>query len=119
MLRALVVALAVLAGAKIWTQNHMFHVGATDALLLAYGERAMAACQSQDAPRGTNSLWTRPAAVDVAIGRSGVDVQIWELASERWPARFKHPHVVLTLGGTLPAVCQYDVVEGRAYLAQM
>jgi hypothetical protein len=121
MLRALVVALAVLAGAKIWTQDRLFREGAADALLLAYGERAMAACQSQEVPRAGASatLWTRPASVDLAIGRSGLDVQIWQLQSDRWPARFKHPHVVLTLAGTSPAVCEYDVIEGRAYLAQM
>lgn len=121
MLRALVVVLAVLAAAKLWTQNRLFHDGASDALLLAYGERAMAACQSQDMPRavGGAPLWTRPASVDLAIGRSGVDVQIWQLANDRWPARFKHPHVVLTLAGTPAPVCEYDVIEGRAYLAQM
>ena len=32
-------------------------------------------------------------------------------------ARYKHPHVVLT---TSPrALCEYDVIEGRAYLTQL
>jgi hypothetical protein len=47
-------------------------------------------------------------------------VQIWQLRSDRWPARFKHPHVVLTLGiGESAPVCEYDVIEGRAYVTQM
>ena len=50
MMRALVLVLAVLAGAKIWTQERLYREGAEEALLLAYRERAMAACQSQQPP---------------------------------------------------------------------
>ena len=121
MLRVLVVALALLAGAKIWAQDRLYRDGAQDALILAYRERAIAACQSEQLFRGIGGpLWTRPASVDVVIGRSGVDVQIWQLRNARWPARFKHPHVVLTLGeGETTPICEYDVIEGRAYVAQM
>ena len=122
MLRALVIALAVLAGAKIWTQDRLYRDGAQDALIRAYRERAIAACQSEQIFRaGANApLWTRPATVDLVIGRSRVDVQIWQLGNDRWPARFKHPHVVLTLAGAEPMpVCEYDVIEGRAYVTQM
>jgi len=122
MLRALVVALAVVAGAKIWAQDRLYRDGAQDALIRAYRERAIAACQSEQIFRvGADApLWTRPASVDLVIGRSSVDVQIWQLRSDRWPARFKHPHVVLTLGiGESAPVCEYDVIEGRAYVTQM
>ena len=122
MLRALVTALAVLADAKIWTQDRLYRDGAQDALIRAYHERAIAACQSEQIFRaGANAhLWTRPATVDLVIGRSGVDVQIWQLGNDRWPARFKHPRVVLTLAGAAPMpVCEYDVIESRAYVTQM
>ena len=54
------------------------------------------------------------------LGRSSALVSIWEINNELWPARFKHPHVVLTANDRLPhAVCEYDVIEGRAYLTQL
>jgi hypothetical protein len=137
-MRALVLVLAVLAGAKVWTQERLYRDGASDALLLAYRDRAIAACQmsapdapasraadpigrlsDRSAPASTASLplWTRPASVQLAIGRSSAPVSIWEINNELWPARFKHPHVVLTANDRLPhAVCEYDVIEGRAYL---
>jgi hypothetical protein len=141
MMRALVVMLAVLAGVKVWTQERLYRDGARDALLLAYRDRAIAACQmsapdtpasrtadpigrlsGRTAPASTASLplWTRPASVSLAIGRSSAPVSIWEINNELWPARFKHPHVVLTANDRLPhAVCEYDVIEGRAYLTQL
>jgi hypothetical protein len=125
MMRALVIVLAVLAGVKVWT----YREGAREALLLAYRDRAIAACQmsAPDSPAGRPSaapasvpLWTRPSTVALAIGRSSAPVSIWEINNELWPARFKHPHVVLTAKDHAPyAVCEYDVIEGRAYLTQL
>jgi hypothetical protein len=141
MLRAFVIVLAVLAGVKVWTQERLYREGARDALLLAYRDRAIAACQmsapdapmsraadpigrlsERAAPATTASLplWTRPSSVSLAIGRSSAPVSIWEINNELWPARFKHPHVVLTAKDRLPyQVCEYDVIEGRAYVTQL
>lgn len=120
MMRVLVLALAVLAIAKIWTQERLYKEGAEDALILAYRERAMAACQSQAPTSARAPLWTRPANVALVIGRKSAAVNIWEFDNALWPARFKHPHVVLTAQGRSPrAVCEYDVIEGRAYLTQL
>jgi hypothetical protein len=125
MMRAVVLALAVLAGAKIWSQERLYREGAEDALIRAYRERAMAACQSQQpgpsqAGTDTAPLWTRPASVALEIGRKSAGVNIWEYDHALWPARFKHPHVVLTAKGGAPRpVCEYDVIEGRAYLTQL
>jgi hypothetical protein len=135
MMRALVILLALLAGAKLWTQERLYRDGAREALLLAYRDRAIAACQmsapptadpigrlsDRSAPVSTASLplWTKPSSVAIAIGRSNAPVSIWEINNELWPARFKHPHVVLTANDRAPhVVCEYDVIEGRAYLTQ-
>jgi hypothetical protein len=122
MMRALVIALAVLAGAKVWTQQHLYREGAADALIRAYRDRAIAACQSEQPVLAgkASPLWTRPASVKLVIGRSQADVNIWDYENVLWPARFKHPHVVLmgSTGATAP-VCEYDVIEGRAYLTQL
>jgi hypothetical protein len=122
MMRALVIVLAVLAGAKILAQERLYREGAEDALIRAYRERAMAACQSQQPPRASAAapLWTRPASVALVIGRKSAAVNLWEVDNALWPARFKHPHVVLTAKDGVPRpVCEYDVVEGRAYLTQL
>ncbi len=125
MMRALVLALAVLAGAKIVAQERLYREGAEDALIRAYRERAMAACQSQDAasvqPASASApLWTRPASVSLEIGRKSAHVNLWEVDNALWPARFKHPHVVLSARTDASGpVCEYDVVEGRAYLTQL
>ena len=121
MIRAFVLILAFLAGVKVWTQERLYRQGAEEAIMLAYRERAIAACQSQEPARvasaATPPLWTRPATVALTIGRKSAGVRIWEVNNALWPASFKHPHIVLT---TSPhAVCEYDVVEGRAYVGEI
>jgi hypothetical protein len=121
MMRALVIVLAVLAGAKILAQERLYREGAEDALILAFRERAMAACQSQEPTRTAAApLWTRPASVALVIGRRSAAVNLWQVDSALWPARFRNPQVVLTAreDGSGP-VCEYDVIEGRAYLTQL
>jgi hypothetical protein len=91
MMRALVLVLAVLAGAKILAHERLYREGAEDALIRAYRERAMAACQSQEASRtrtvsAASPLWTRPASVGLVIGRKGADVNLWEVDDALWPA---------------------------------
>ncbi len=125
MMRALVIVLAVLAGAKILAHERLYREGAEDALIRAYRERAMAACQSQEASRAqpvsaSAPYWTRPASVGLVIGRRSAQVNLWEVDNALWPARFKHPHVVLTARKDASGpVCEYDVIEGRAYLTQL
>ncbi len=125
MMRALVIVLAVLAAAKILAQERLYREGAEDALIRAYRERAMAACQSQEASRAqsvsaTSPLWTRPASIGLVIGRKSAPVNLWEVDNALWPARFRHPHVVLTARRDAGApVCEYDVIEGRAYLTRL
>lgn len=124
MLKVVVAVLAVLAGAKLWAQDRLYRDGAEEALLQAYRDRAIAACQSappEAISASSMPLWTQPASVELVIGRADVDVRIWQLDSERWPARFRHPHVVLTLDDRERAAptCHYDVIEGRAYVTRM
>jgi hypothetical protein len=118
-MRALVAVLAILAAAKLWAQDHLYREGAQD-VIRAYRERAIAACQSHPGHARCCRRCGRGPQSRLVIGRSSANVRIWQLDSDLWPARFKHPHVVLTVNdGTPPSMCEYDVIEGRAYVTQM
>ena len=128
-IRLLVLLLAILAGIKVWTQERLYREGAQDALILAYRDRAIAACQMsapdssvghRPASPASLPLWTRPPMV-AGVKRPGhPDGGNREGNTAPWAAPVKHPHVVLTASDRLPyAVCEYDVIEGRAYLTQL
>jgi hypothetical protein len=126
-MRALVMLLCLLAGLKIWTQDHLYRTATADALIKAYRARAIDACEKGGAATATTVLpsspltagtWTEPAAVKLVIGRPDVDVHIWDIDNPLWETRFKHPHLVLSGGGS-DLVCAYDVVAGLATVSRL
>lgn len=124
-MRALIVLLAVLAGLKVWTQDRMYRTAAGEALLAAYRERAMAACQSlphSDArgmPMSAGSIdWTRAESAEILIGNPNVSVYVWQVDHALWTTRYQHPIVRLMMGDRLSRlVCDYDVMVQAAAVA--
>lgn len=125
-MRLVVMALALLAGLKIWTTDRMYRSAAEEALVAAYRDRATVACQ-KDAARDLRgaaaaaipALWAQPAAVRLMFGKPRLDVAIWDVDNPLWAQRYKRPFLVLTSNdkGTA-SVCTYDVMAGLAELAE-
>lgn len=118
-MRLFVLALAFLAGAKVWTQDTLFRAGAEEALVAAYRDRALQACQKQPKSldgqpvRGIN--WARPTSIHMATGSRSVKVHFWQVDHALWNARYKNPYLVLATSDSPGAPsCEYDVLYGQA-----
>lgn len=120
-MRALVLVLAGLAGLKIWTQDHIYRSATEEALVHAYRDRAIEACQKdrrRDAKVGA-AHWANPASVRLVIGKEDVDVAIWDVDNPLWGVRYKYPLLVLTAAGPHAGVaCEYDVTLGTAVVSK-
>jgi hypothetical protein len=119
----MVLALALLAGIKVWVQDTVFRAAAEEALIAAYRDRAVAACQRgpQGDPQGRSlappSLdWSHPSQVRLVIGNSGIGVHIWEIDHELWDARYKKPYLVLSSGRGVD--CAFDIGQGTALVSR-
>lgn len=125
-MRSVVVALAVLAAAKVWTQDHIYRSATEEALLHAYRAKAVDTCQKAPVPdsvatrtdssrRALSQAWSRPSSLRLVIGNSDIAVNVWEVDNADWAARFKSTHIVLEAGEPTPfARCRYDVMHDRA-----
>ena len=122
-MRAVVFFLAVLAFAKIGYHEYLFRLAAQDAMISAYRDRAAQACQKD--PRGTQLgisplSWSNPASIKLVIGKSGLDVYLWQVDHERWNARFRNPYLFLSAGQRTGTVyCEYDIVNASASVFRM
>lgn len=126
LMRSVVLVLAILAVAKVWTQDRIYRSAAEDALIHAYRARAIDGCQRAtraDSPLAPNEAaratlvqaWAKPDKLSVVIGNPDVQVHIWEVDHAAWAMRFKYPYVVLDAGVPAPvARCSYDVLLDRA-----
>ncbi len=119
-MRALVVALALLAGLKIWTHQTLFRAASEQALLKAYKTGAVKACQHATARQrrvyagsAVPVDWSQHRLAKVVIGNKDLDVALWQLEHKQWDARFKTPYIHLK-SNTAPqsVVCVYDILAG-------
>lgn len=122
-MKAIVIFLAALALAKVGYNEYLFRVAAQDALVAAYREQAALACQKdvRAIQMGISPLsWSNPASIRLVIGKSGVDVNFWQVDDERWAARYRNPYLFLSAGQRSGTVhCEYDIVNASASVSRM
>ena len=122
-MRAVVILLALLAAAKLGYQEYLFRGGTRDALIGAYKEHAVQACQ-KDARTQTFGLsaqaWANPKTIRLLIGKSSIDVYPWQVDDPMWNARYRNPYLVLTASQRMATVaCEYDIVNAAASVSRM
>ncbi len=115
-MRALVLALAVLAGLKVWYQDSVYREAAEAAVSSAYRVPATAACQKL---RGLRSVdWTALDSLHLVAGNRDIPVSFWQVDHALWNARFRNPFLILTADSVSGrAVCTYDIATGQAALS--
>jgi hypothetical protein len=122
-MRAVVILLLLLAAAKLGFQEYQFRAATRDALVEAYRQHAVEACghdaRSQSLGVGAQG-WANPRAVQVVIGRRGLEVYPWQVDHANWNARYHNPYLLLTAGPrTGSVVCEYDILNAVASVARM
>lgn len=125
-MRFVVIALALLAGLKIWNNERLYRAATEEALVAAYRERATSACQKDAARQLTGAaaqaapmLWARPGEMSLVIGKPRLDVAIWDVDNPHWAARYKKAFLVLKSSDkATEAVCAFDVLSGQAEIVE-
>jgi hypothetical protein len=122
-MKAIVILLALLAAAKLGYQEYLFRGATRDALIGAYKEHAVQACQ-KDARSQTLGLgpqgWTNPKAIRLVIGKSSIDVYPWQVDHAMWNARYRNPYLLLTASQRSATIsCEYDIVNAAASVSRM
>ena len=122
-MKAVVILLALLAAAKLGYQEYLFRGATRDALISAYREHAVQACQ-KDARSQTlgvgSQAWANPKAIRLVIGKSSIDVDPWQVEDPLWNARYRNPYLLLTAAVRSATVaCEYDIVNAAASLSRM
>jgi endo-1,4-beta-D-glucanase Y len=119
-MRTIVIAVAALAAAKVWTQDRYVRASMSEALIEAYRERAQAVCGREALKSGTSgtAIWTSSSPPEITIGSKVARVMIWDYDNPLWPVRYRNPHLVLTASAPRKLTCSYDVAVGVAFVQQ-
>ncbi len=117
-MKAVVVILVLLAGLKLGHQEYLYRLATRDLIVAAYKDRAVQACltHARNSSLGlAPQAWIHAASVRLVIGKSGLDVQLWQVDSDLWNVRYRNPFLVLTTDVRSGQVsCEYDIVNAAA-----
>jgi hypothetical protein len=122
-MRALILALALLAAVKIWFQDSIYRSATEEALVAAYRARAADACAKSasampPAPAQEKAVdWQTEAEPHVAVGNPAIPVHVWQLEHELWNARFRQPYLILSVSRANLS-CAYDLLADKAEIAR-
>jgi hypothetical protein len=121
-MKPFVVLLALLVAAKLAHQEYLFRSATREALIGAYRDRAVQACQ-RDARSSFLGLapqvWASTQAINLMIGKSSVDVRCWEFGHEQWNARYRDLYLFLAAGQRSGTVyCEYDIANAATSVHQ-
>src|SRR5262245_61841024 len=122
-MRLVVIFLALLAAAKLGYHEYLFRTGTRDAIIGAYKEHAVQACQRDARSNGLGlgpQAWASPRSVKLVIGKSSLDVHPWQTDHALWNARYRNPYLLLTVSqGSSAARCEYDITSAAATVSRM
>lgn len=123
-MRAFVLALALLAGIKVWLQDSAYKSATEEALVAAYRDRAVAACRKEgQKTRLSPELaafatdWQADTEVRLSAGNSAVQVHFWQVDHELWNARYRNLYLILT-SGSVGLTCAYEIATGTAEISR-
>lgn len=120
-LKKLVIALGLIAVAKLAIHEWNYRAAAEGALLAAYADHAAETCRNDARARGYPQPATagRPDDVKVVIGSSEVNVWFWDVGNAQWIKRYRTPYIQIqmpSLGTWLR--CSYDVAQRTAVITR-
>ena len=122
-MKTVVFVLALLASLKLGHQEYLYRTATRDVIVAAYKERAAQACQKDGRTASfglTPQAWANSASVQLAIGKSNLDVQLWQVDNHQWNARYRNPFLILSAGARAGQVyCEYDIVNAAASVHRM
>jgi len=122
-MRGFVIFLVLLAAAKLAFQECLFRAATRDAVLEAYRQHAVEACQrdARSLSLGVSAqAWANPRDIQLVIGRRALDVYPWQVDHANWNARYRNPYLLLTAGPRGGGVlCEYDIVNAAASVSRM
>lgn len=115
-MRTIAIVLAALFVLKIAVQEYIWRAATEEALVAAYGERAIEACRHDAKARGLAAAVTaRARDVRFSVGNPDADVSLWDVNNKQWVKRYRTPFLRLTLSnGDTRLACTYDLVQNQA-----
>lgn len=118
--KGILVAIALLVMGKLGLQEYLRQKATHNVIVNAYREHAIAACQQRSAHTINQAAWSRPSSVRLTIGKSDLDVYLWQTNHRLWNARYRNAYLYVTIDDANAHIyCEYDISNDMAWVYQL
>lgn len=126
-MRKLVLLVVTLIAIKVGYQDYLFRASTREVIVSTFQERALQQCQRHArsnvvTPTGSAPVvaWNNPASVSLIIGKSSLDVYLWQINNTKWNARYRNPYLLIVAERSSSSLaCEYDILAGSAQIFKL
>ncbi len=119
-LKGVLIALALAVVGKLGLQEYLRQDATHHVIVNAYREHAIAACQQRAGESVNLAAWAQPSSVRLSIGKSDLDVYLWQTNHRLWNARYRNAYLYVTIDDARAHVyCEYDISNDMAWVYRL
>ena len=119
-IKGFLLALALLVVGNIAVQEYIHRDAYRQVIIAAYREHAMNACRLHAGSSIDAAAWMQPSDVRLTIGRSDLDVYLWQTYHRLWDARYRNAYMYVTIDDARAQIyCEYDIANDTAWVYQL
>jgi len=119
-LKGILIAVALLVVGKLGLQEYLRQDATHQVIITAYREHAIAACRQRANQDVNQAAWSQPSSVRLSIGKSDLNVYLWQTNHRLWNARYRNAYLYVTIDDAKAHVyCEYDIANDLAWVYRL
>ena len=119
-IKGIIVTIVLLFTGNFALQEYI-RLNATHGVIIdAFREHAIAACRQNSSENLRNAAWNQPSQVRLSIGKSDLNVYLWQTNHKLWKARYSNAYLYITIDADHSHIhCEYDISTDMAWVYQL
>ncbi len=119
-LKGIVITIALLFTGNFALQEYIRQNATQSVIVEAYREHAIAACRQNSDQNLRNAAWNDPSNVRLSIGKSDLNVYVWQTNHRLWKPRYSNAYLYITINNNNAHIyCEYDISTDMAWVYQL
>jgi hypothetical protein len=119
-LKGILIAVALAVVGKLGLHEYPRQDATHQVIINAYREHAIAACRHRAGDTVSQAAWGQASNVRLTIGKSDLNVFLWQTNHRLWNARYRNAYLYVTVDDAKAHVyCEYDIANDMAWVYRL
>ncbi|MAI46333.1 MAG: hypothetical protein CBC34_010275 [Hyphomicrobiaceae bacterium TMED74] len=120
LVKGIIITVVLLFTGNFALQEYIRLSAKHDVIVDAFREHAIAACRQNSNEKLRNAAWNQASQVRLSIGKSDLNVYLWQTNHRLWKARYSNAYLYITINDDKAHMhCEYDISSDMAWVYQL